>query len=54
MHEATVSRHQVVCEIPGLLPRFYLFIIIIIFFDPDVFYNLENVNELDIGHPVRI
>ena len=81
-HGATVSRHQPVCEIPGLLSvRFYLFIIIIIiiiiiivfniiyyiiiillllllFFDPDVFYNLENENELlasmDIDHPVRI
>ena len=30
MHGATVSRHQPVCEIPGLLSRFYLFTIIII------------------------
>ena len=56
-----MSRHQPVCEIPGLLSRFYLFIylfIIIIIFDPDVFYNLEKENELlasmDIDHPVRI
>ena len=62
MHGATVSRHQPVCEIPGLLSRFYLFIylfiIIIIIFDSDVFYNLGNENELlasmDIDHPVRI
>ena len=45
-----MSRHQPVCELRGLFPRFC-------FFDPDVLYNLENENELlapmDIDHPVR-
>ena len=57
-----MSRYQLVCEIPGLLSRFYLFIylfiIIIIIYDSDVFYNLGNENELlasmDIVRPVRI
>ena len=35
-----------------------LFILLLLFFDPDVFYNPENENELlasmDIDHPVRI
>ena len=53
-----MSRHQPVCEFPRLLSRFYLFILLLLFFDPDVFYNPENENELlasmDIDHPVRI
>ena len=57
-----MSRHQPVCDIPGLLSWFYLFIYlfitIIIIFDSGVFYNLGNENELlasmDIDHPVRI
>ena len=51
MHGAMVSRHQPVCEIPGLGLG------LLLFFDPNVFYNLENENELlvsmDIDHPVR-
>ena len=35
-----------------------LFILLLLFFDPDVFYNPENENELlasmEIDHPVRI
>ena len=35
-----------------------LFILLLLFFDPDVFYNPENENKLlpsmDIDHPVRI
>ena len=63
MHEATVSRHQPVCEMPGLLSRFFVFFNLLIFccccccFYPDVLYNLENENELlastDIDHAVR-
>ena len=52
-----MSRHQPVCEFPGLLSRFYLFYYYY-FSIQDVFYNPENENELlasmDIDHPVRI
>ena len=48
MHGVTVSRHQPVCKMPGLLFRFFLF---------GVLCNLENENELlasmGIDHPVR-
>ena len=67
-----MSRHQPVCEFPGLLSQFYLFyyyyyyyyyyiyifffLFYNFFFDPDVFYNPKNENELlasmDIDHPV--
>ena len=57
-----MSRHQPVCEMPGLLSRFYLFIYLFIyyyfyFFTQTSYCNLENENELlalmDIDHPVR-
>ena len=36
----------------------FIYLLLLLFFDPDVFYNLENENELlasmDIDHPVRI
>ena len=36
----------------------FIFLLLLLFFDPDVFYNPENENELlasmDIDHPVRI
>ena len=60
MHGATASRHQPVCEIPGLLSRLSFKLINYFFFfltQVYVLYNLENENELlasmDIDHPVR-
>ena len=51
-----MSRHQPVCEMPGLLSRFFSYLFITLFLDPDVLYNVENENELlasmDIDHPV--
>ena len=56
-----MSRHQPVCEMPGLLSRFFIYFIFYnyyyyYFFDPDVLYNLENENEplasMAIDHPV--
>ena len=45
---------QPVCEMPGLLSRFFCFFFCLINY-PDVLYNLENENELlasmDIDHP---
>ena len=53
MHGVTVSRHQPVCKMLGVLSRF-LFCFV---FYSDVLYNLENETELlasmDIDHPVR-
>ena len=50
IHAVTVSRHQPLCKMPGVLQSVF-------FFGPDVLYNLENENELfasmDIDHPVR-
>ena len=59
MHGAKVSRHQPVCEVPGLLSRFYFFfffffffffllllLLLLLLFNQDVFYNPENENEL--------
>ena len=50
IHRVTVSRHQPVCKMRGLLSVFF-------FFDPDVLYSLENENDplasMDISHPVR-
>ena len=50
-YRCTVSRHQPVCKMPGVLSLF-LFV-----FYSDVLYNLENENQvlasMDIDHPVR-